>query len=221
MKRDLKRAWQVGRGGKGEPRRAAGPAAQVTAAEFLTLLKRGRLADPGNAELRAGRTHRVRPPKGQAAGVLQRLQAELQRAVAGTGAHVAAGPLVRLGAADLWRPRLSLYPARGASALTAPGGTLDGGALLLAVELSGASEVERLAAYAAAGVREVWCLALCEGWTVRYRSPWAGRYQSRTLWYPGESVPVMALPGVQVEALEEGFVATELVAGGPDCRSGP
>lgn len=61
---------------------------------------------------------------------------------------------------------------------------------------------ERLAAYALAGVREVWVLDLVRGWTEAYRAPWGGSYRSRTLWYPGEEVPIAALGGAVVESLE-------------------
>ena len=188
----------------------------------MTLLKRGQLADPQNAELRAGRPVRARPLTGQAASVLQRLERLLVQASVGSGVQVSARPLVRLGAEDLWRPHLALFPAGAVSAIHASGATTEAASARLVV-LLGRGEVkpERLAGYAAAGVGEVWSVSLCEGWTVRYRSPWAGRYQSRTLWYPGEGVPVAALSGVQGEALEEGFKPAGVFAGGPDCGRRP
>ncbi len=196
--------------------------AALTGAEFVTLLKREQVADPHNAELRAGRAVRARPLTGQAAGVLQRLEQLLVQACAGTALQVRARPLVRLGPADLWRPHLGLMPARETSTIHASGATTEAASSRLIV-LVGRGEVgpERLAGYAAAGVGELWSVSLCAGWTVRYRSPWAGRYQSRTLWYPGEGVPVAALSGAPVEALEEGFQPAGLFAGGPDCGGRP
>lgn len=186
----------------------------------MTLLKRGQLAHPQHAELRAGRPVLVRPPTGQAAGVLQRLERELGAAAAGSGAQVASRPLVRLSVSDLWRPHLGLFPAREAGSVRLLGATVEARrALLLVVLTNNGAKDERLAGYASAGVRELWCVSLCHGWTVRYRSPWAGVYGSRTLWYPGEGVPVGGLGGVQVEALEEGFQPAGLFEGGPDCGS--
>lgn len=77
-------------------------------------------------------------------------------------------------------------------------------ALLLAVEALPDRDavVRRLAGYAAAAVAEVWVIDVRSGWTEAYRSPWAGAYRSRTLWYPGEALPLRALPGVAVVALE-------------------
>lgn len=191
----------------------------MSAAHFLTLLKRGQLADPLFVELRGGRPQRAKPATGQTAGVLQRLERELAAAAAGAGAQVSIRPLVRLGAGDLWRPQFGLFPAGQAAGLHRLGATVEAGRALLVVELGGgATEAERLAGFAASGVSELWSLCLCRGWTVRYRSPWAGRFQSRTLWYPGEAVPLARLSGVQVEALEEGYRPAALLAGGPDCR---
>ncbi len=59
-------------------------------------------------------------------------------------------------------------------------------------------------AYARVGIREVWLLDLERGWTEAYRTPWAGAFTSRTLWYPGEEVPLAALGGAGVLALEFG-----------------
>lgn len=227
MKRDpIAGRWPVraGRRARPEPKASAAPSAPMAAAHFVTLLKRGQLAAPQHAELRAGKPHRVRPVTGQAAGVLQRLRRELEVAVVGAGlqASVSVRPLVRLGGTDLWRPQLALFPAREGAALTTQGATVEAARALLVVELGeGAAEAERLAGFASGGVGELWSLCLCQGWTVRYRSPWAGRFQSRTLWYPGEAVPVAALAGVQVEALEEGYRPATLLAGGPDCRNLP
>lgn len=182
------------------------------------MLKRGEVADPHNAELKHGRPVRLRPFTGQAASVLLRLESLLVAACAGTQVQVRAGPLVRLGPQDMWRPHLALVQGRHLSAIHAEGATAEARDVRLVVLLHrGEPSPERLAGYAAAGVSELWSVSLCEGWTVRYRSPWSGRYQSRTLWYPGENVPVAALAGTPVEALEEGFRPAGLFAGGPDC----
>src|SRR5690606_23914026 len=52
------------------------------------------------------------------------------------------------------------------------------------------SREQRLPLYAAAGVRELWLLDVGRGWTEVFRSPWRGLYRSRTLWYPGEPMPL-------------------------------
>ncbi|MFA5550364.1 MAG: hypothetical protein WDA03_01995, partial [Trueperaceae bacterium] len=167
---------------------------ELTATQFITLVKRGRLADPRLTELRRGRAVRLAQPAGQAAEVLQRLERLLGAGLADSGAVVRVRPLVRLGVADLWRPPLAVFPARGSSALGGVWATQEAAAALLVV-LTGSGEAvqARLAGYAASKSREVWVLDLCAGWTVRHLSIWAGKYQSRTLWYPGERVPVAAL----------------------------
>jgi hypothetical protein len=50
-------------------------------------------------------------------------------------------------------------------------------------------------------VGEVWLLDLENVWLEVYRAPAAGRFRSRTLWYPGERVGPVALDGVTVEVL--------------------
>src|SRR5690606_34423439 len=96
-------------------------------------------------------------------------------------------------AADLWRPELCVLAARHVG-MAAVAATLEPGRLALLVEVASGTRLhERLAGFSAAGVREVWALDLVEGWTVRYRSPWRGLYRSRTLWYPGEDLPLTAL----------------------------
>lgn len=141
--------------------------------------------------------------------------------------EVVVRPLVRVGPDDLVRPELALLVVRGHEGSgagdrpTPP--TYVAGALgtasvgpaqvALAVELappSGgrANEADRMSArlmaYARAGIREVWLLDLERGWTEAYRTPWAGAFTSRTLWYPGEEVPLAALGGAGVLALEFG-----------------
>ncbi len=137
--------------------------------------------------------------------------------------------LVRLGPESVLRPDLALLarprswgPGAAPSDLARAGGGVEPEAVVLAVELGtadgGGRHTERgspvprgtqatwpaearLAAYAAAGVREVWSVDVRRGWTEAYRSPWGGAYRSRTLWYPGEAVPVTGLAGVVVETL--------------------
>ncbi len=190
----------------------------MSAGEFLSRLKQGAFADPVLAELRGGRAARARPVAGQAASVLRRLEQQLRLVAAHGGAAVYVRPLVRLGPAELWRPPLALAPARGAATPALVWGTFEAARASLIVELGDdAAAQERAAGYAAAGAPELWLLALCRGWTVRYRSPWAGSFASRTLWYPGEAVPVAALGASHVEALERGYAPAHPLAGGPDC----
>lgn len=75
--------------------------------------------------------------------------------------------------------------------------------LLLVVEVTRdrSSAHQRLAHYAAAAVREAWLIDLRAYYTEVYRSPWAGLYRSRTLWYPGEAVPISTVPGLALVAL--------------------
>ncbi len=78
-----------------------------------------------------------------------------------------------------------------------------GGEALLAVDVvrAPASKDVRLPLYARGQVGEVWLLDLENGWVEVYRAPAAGRFRSRTLWYPGEKVGPVALEGVRVEVL--------------------
>ncbi|MCO5174648.1 MAG: Uma2 family endonuclease [Trueperaceae bacterium] len=145
-----------------------------------------------------------------------------------TLALVRLGPesVLRPDLALLARPR-RWGPGPPPSDLIRAGGGVEAEAVVLAVELatadagvrqsaesrsSGRSPAQRgtqtawstearLAAYAAAGVREVWSVDVRRGWTEAYRSPWGGAYRSRTLWYPGEAVPVTGLTDVAVETL--------------------
>src|SRR5690554_6032796 len=86
MNRNTKRGATARSAGRGlERRRSDSPAAPpetVEASRFLTLLKRGQLAHPQHTKLRAGRPRLVRPPTGQAASVLQRLERQLAAASA-------------------------------------------------------------------------------------------------------------------------------------------
>lgn len=184
----------------------------------------GTLREGPRAELIGGRvTLSERPGAAHVAAVLaleDRLRAlELDEVVI-----VARAPAVRLGPTDLLRPDLALLvDAESAQAGAVPpfarrarqsalhrevvapglGGSYDPAAVLLVVEVSrGRVSLERrLPLFAAAGIRELWLIDLQHGWTEALRAPWRGAYRSRTLWYPGERVPVVALPGVMVEAL--------------------
>ena len=83
------------------------------------------------------------------------------------------------------------------------GGSLEPRAALLVVEVARGrlSHEVRAPLYAAAGAKELWLLEVGRGWAEVLRSPWRGLYRSRTLWYPGEAVPVSQL-GVEVEAMQ-------------------
>lgn len=198
--------------------RVAEAGARLSASQFLTRLKGGRVGHAHLAELQGGLIVVDQPAAGQAAEVLARLVGELERQAGRAGARTVVRPLLRLGPADLWRPHVGLVAERSALALDHPGATLEpANALLIVLLAPKEAAAERVARYAAAGVRELWCVSLCWGFTVRYGSPWAGRFRSRTLWYPGEALPVAALASARVEALEAGFRPAERRAGGPDC----
>ena len=194
----------------------------MDAGEFLSRLKRGAFVDPPLAELRGGRPARARPAAGQAAVVLRRLEQQLAQVVGNSGSAVYYRPLVRVGPADVWRPPLALAPTRVTATPALVWGTFEAAKALLIVEIGDdGAALDRAAGYAAAGVPELWLLSLCQGWTVRYRSPWAGGFASRTLWYPGEGVPLVALGSAHVEALERGYSPAHPLAGGPDCGGRP
>lgn len=187
------------------------PDAAVTAVAFLARWRSEERGASARVELRNGR-EAARPALEPAcAGVLRRLERRLGRVVAreprlapGVSGPLTsrARPLVRIGPYDVLRPELALIAAGGPSA-AGLGGSFDAADVLLAVETAcaGESPDERLARYASARVREVWLLELERGWVEALRAPWAGRYRSRTLWYPGEAVPIAALWSVAVEAL--------------------
>ncbi len=178
----------------------------------------GSLREGPRAELIGGRVStREYPDPAHTAAVLA-LEDRLRALRLGDeGVLVVRSPPVRLGPTDLLRPDLALlvdaesaagkYHARtrGRQAVVAAGvgGSFDPSAVLLAVEVSRGrvSLEERLPLYAVAGVRELWLLDLRRGWTEALRSPWQGLYRSRTLWYPGERVPIVSLAGVMVEPL--------------------
>lgn len=181
---------RTGRGRKGR-------ADELSAAQFLA--RGGRASDP-KLQLVAGRVQRLAPLAPHEAAVWLRLLQRLQGATLG-GGQVLGRPLLALGPTDLWRPPLAVT---GPVAARAPfgGGVIQARRLLLVAEP--AAQVDRLQAYADARVRQVWLLDLDAGWTVAYRSPWAGAYHSRTLWYPGEGVPC-GLGGAEIEVLKRDY----------------
>lgn len=160
---------------------------------------------------------RERPDAAHTASVLALEDRLRELRLAEEGVMVVRSPPVRLGPTDLLRPDLALlvdaetsagryHTARDGSkqaVVAGVGGSFDPPAILLAVEVSRgrASLEQRLPLYAAAGIRELWLLDLRRGWTEALRSPWRGLYRSRTLWYPGERVPIVSLAGVMVEPL--------------------
>lgn len=206
---------RVGRAGRGSRSGGRGDAeVPLSAAGFLAELRRGVLADPRTSELRGGRIVRRERASGERALALSALERRFVTALRGgpspgasaEGAQLARSPLLRAGPYDLVRPDLALLGGRGARVLSELGGavlSVDPRQVVLVVDApSDRSDAhDRLQPYARAAVREVWLLDVRAGWTEAYRSPWAGAYRSRTLWYPGEAVPLTGLPGVAVEAL--------------------
>ncbi len=198
-------------------RRGKGWPQPLSAAGFVAELRRGGLPEPERAELRAG-VPVVKPrPVPAGATALAALHERLVRVALAARAAQGPGrlplealtlPLVRIGPYDLWRPALGLALGAGAAVAAARPATagLEARAVLLAIEALSEREdlAERLGGYASAPIKEVWVVDLRAGWTEAYRSPWAGAYRSRTLWYPGEALPVGALQGVAVEALDAG-----------------
>lgn len=192
------------------PQGTAGP--PLSAAGFIAQLRGGTLADAGRMELVDGM---VRWPERLSAtaalavtGLEARLLAEVGRVRQPGAPQLLAGPLLRLGPYLLLRPALALtaepqHP--GMTPLLGESTGVEGLLLVVEVQQQRAVAHQRLAHYAAAAVREAWLLDLSGGYTEAYRSPWAGRYHSRTLWYPGEAVPVSALQGVAVVALTDSW----------------
>lgn len=217
--------------GRAGRKRAAQEPARLAAAGFLGMLRLGGSGGGADSELVGGLMRKVEPLRGAGATAIRglgvRLAAAAERAEAlrsaespgvGWRLEVVARPLVRLGPEDVLRPSLALVrraaPSShaGAAQRLGAGGSLDPGEVALAVEVPpeaparrrGGAEalvVRRLSAYARAPVREVWLLNVERGWVEAYRSPWGGAFRSRTLWYPGEEVPVTAAPGLAVEAM--------------------
>lgn len=168
-------------------------------AEFLARLRGGAVPGAPRAELLGGRVEVAALPRPDEVAAVVRLASRLEPWLGGR-ASVAFRPALHLGDAELLRPDLALLAAtpRFGSAASRPGSD----ALLVVEPVRGPASLDRrLPRYARGGVREAWLLDLARGWVEAYRSPFAGRYGSRTLWYPGERVSVVALPGVAVEAL--------------------
>jgi len=191
----------------------------MTVGAFLARQRSGALHEGPRAELVAGRVVAGASLAPSEAAALVNLSAAF--ALAGLpdmGIDVVPWAPLRLGPIDLVRAAMALLPTpaffdddeveprwtrRPRPAGAGIGGSYDPAATLLVVETPGAGTAlqPRLASYAAAGAREVWLLDTRRGWVESFRSPWRSEYRSRTLWYPGESVPVSALVGVAVEAL--------------------
>ena len=178
-------------------RAADGP--RTTVAEFLARQRAGALPAGPRAELIDGRVEVPPLPRSVEVAAVVGLASRLEPVLLGR-AELAFLPPLRLGPSDLLRPDLALLdaaPRFGREASRA------GGEALLAVEVQrGArSKDVRLPRYARGGVGEVWLLDLENVWLEVYRAPAAGRFRSRTLWYPGERVGPVALDGVKVEVL--------------------
>ncbi len=182
----------------------------------------GTLREGPRAELVGGRIEiPERPAAPQAAAILALEDRFRKLSLEEEGVLVKRSPPLRLGPTDLLRPDLALLidaevgwaagggrrhdPHGNGKRAVAPGvgGSYDPAAALLVVEVSrGRVTAERRSPrYAAAGVQELWLIDLKNGWIEALRAPSKGAYRSRTLWYPGEKVPVVSLAGVMVEAL--------------------
>lgn len=178
---------------------APGGPRRLSVAEFLALLRAGAVPGGPRAELIAGRVEVAPLPLPQEVAALVALASRLEPQLGGR-AVLAFRPALHLGDADLLRPDLALLdasPRFGQAAARA------GSAAFLVVEVARgpAAHETRLPRYAAGGAGEAWLLDLGHGWAEAYRSPGGGRFRSRTLWYPGERVGVVALDGVTVEVL--------------------
>lgn len=197
----------------------------ITVAAFMAEQRVGALRAGPRAELIGGRVVLAERPGAAHSAAVLALEDRLRALSLGReGVVIARAPALRLGPTDLLRPDLALLvdaelvPAASdrtwsgrerhgsqndRSVAPGLGGSHDPAAALLVVEVSRGrvSLEQRLPLFAAAGVRELWLIDLQQGWTEALRSPWRGVYRSRTLWYPGERVPVVALAGVMVEAL--------------------
>jgi len=204
-----------------EPRGAAYHDArfEMTVGAFLARQRSGALHEGPRAELVAGKVVAgAALDPGEAAALVNLAAAFTQARLADLGVDVLTWAPLRLGPIDLVRAALALLPGptffdeheveppwtrRPRRASAGIGGSFDPASALLVVEpaAAGRDQHARLAGYAAAGASEVWLLDVRRGWVESYRSPWRSEYRSRTLWYPGESVPVATLAGVAVEAL--------------------
>lgn len=193
---------------------------EMTVGAFLARQRAGALHEGPRAELVDGRAvHGQLLGPAEAAAFVTLSEAFRRAGVADLGVEVVTWAPLRLGPVDLVRAAVVLLPGpsyveRHHAGETARrlvrdtnagiGGSYDPAATLLVAESvdAGLAQPERLARYAAAGVREVWLLDLRRGWIESLRSPWRGEYRSRTLWYPGESVPISGLATVSIEALQ-------------------
>jgi hypothetical protein len=192
---------------------------EMTVGAFLARQRSGALHEGPRAELVDGRVVAGSHLTPSEAAALVNLNAAFTRAgLADRGVEAHAWAPLRLGPIDLVRAALVLLPGpafadedatallrgrRIRDASAGIGGSFDPAGLLLIVEIARASvdQQSRLSRYAAAGAREVWLLDVARGWVESYRSPWGREYRSRTLWYPGEHVPVSTLSVLTVEAL--------------------
>lgn len=195
------------------------PRFEMTVGAFLARQRAGALHEGPRAELVDGRAAPALHLSPSEAAALVTLTRNLVHAgVANLGVEVVQWAPLRLGPVDLVRAAVALLPGpafvlRGrageemegpdGSAAAGIGGSHDPASALLVVETmtTASAQSQRLARYAAAGAREVWLLDVRRGWVESLRSPWRGEYRSRTLWYPGEAVPISALHTVSVEAL--------------------
>lgn len=192
---------------------------EMTVGAFLARQRSGALHEGPRAELVAGTIVPGASLDPSQAAALVNLSAAFARArLAELGVEVLTWAPLRLGPVDLVRAAHALVPGpaflddheRGArwarrarDASTGIGGSFDPAGTLLVVEAlrPGSDLHDRLARYAAAEAPEVWLLDVRRGWIESFRSPWRREYRSRTLWYPGEAVPISTLRDVAVEAL--------------------
>ena len=215
-----------GRGGAAKPRRSPTARSQeplrpaprwarsgLSVPAFLAQQRAGALAEGPRAELIGGVVQAPVRLGPREVATLAHWEKAFQEALREApteprlpvSAQVARFAGLRLGPSDLLRPDLALLAS---SHLRAPAGSgaaaasVDPAAALLVVEVErGRSSQERLLLYAVAGVRQLWLVDVVRGWTTLYRSPWRGLYRSRTLWYPGESVPLPELGGAEMTPL--------------------
>ena len=195
------------------------PGFEMTVGAFLARQRSGALLQGPRAELVDGKVVAgASLDPSEAAALVHLSTAFAQAGLADRGVEVLSWAPLRLGPVDLVRSAVVLLPgpayfderpaearwvARARDAGAGMGGSFDPAAALLLVEAvrAGGRHYERLARFAAAGARAVWLLDVRRGWVESFRSPWRREYRSRTLWYPGELVPVPTLPDVAVEAL--------------------
>jgi len=168
-------------------------------AEFLARQRAGALPAGPRAELIEGRVEVPPLPRASEVAAVVGLASRLEPLLLGR-AVLEFLPALRLSRQDLLRPDLALLDV---SPRFGRGASRPGGEALLAVEVvrAPAAKDVRLPLYARGRVGEVWLLDLENAWVEVYRAPAAGRFRSRTLWYPGEKLGPAALEGVRVEVL--------------------